>query len=52
MKMIRKLETLPIDIQRAQQSLTVEPRIDYQGKPVKLLEKDIAVHVIIERTAK
>lgn len=52
LQMIDKLETMPIDIQRARQSLTVEPRIDYQGKPVKLLEKDIAVHVIIERTEK
>jgi hypothetical protein len=52
MRMIDKLETMPIDIQRAQQSLTVVPRIDYQGKPVKLLEKNIAVHVIIERTTK
>ena len=34
------------------ESLTVEPRIDYQGKPVKLLEKNIAVHVNIERTKK
>jgi hypothetical protein len=52
MLMIERLETMPIDIHRARQSLTVEPRIDYQGKPVKLLEKDIAVHVIIERKIK
>lgn len=52
MKMIKLVETMPIDIQRARQSVTVEPRIDYQGKPVKLIEKNIAVSVNIERIGK
>jgi YbbR domain-containing protein len=52
MQALEKLETMPIDIQQARESLTVEPRIDYQGKPVKLLEKNIAVHVNIKRTDK
>jgi YbbR domain-containing protein len=43
------LQTLPIDIQNAKENMTVEPKIDYQGQPVKLLEKDIAIRIIIER---
>jgi hypothetical protein len=27
----------------------VEPKIDYQGQPVKLLEKNIVIRIIIER---
>lgn len=50
MQVLEGVETMPIDVQRARESLTVEPRIDYQGKPVKLLEKNIAVRVNIERT--
>jgi len=49
---LTKLETLPIDIQDARSTLTVEPKIDYQGKPVKLLDKDITVKVVLERTRK
>ncbi len=52
MKTIATIETMPIDIQKANQSVTVEPRIDYQGKPVKLMEKNIAVRVNIERAGK
>ena len=40
---------MPIDIQDAKENMTVEPKIDYQGQPVKLLEKNIAVRIIIER---
>jgi YbbR domain-containing protein len=52
MKMISIMETMPINIQKANQSVTVEPRIDYQGKPVKLMEKNVAVRVTIERAGK
>lgn len=52
MKMMHLVETMPIDIRTAKQSLTVEPRIDYRGKPVKLMEKNIAVRVNIERAGK
>ncbi len=51
-KMINRVETMPIDIQKAKQSITLEPRIDYQGKPVKLMEKNIAVRVSIEKAEK
>jgi YbbR domain-containing protein len=52
MNMISRVHTMPIDIQKATQSITVEPRIDYQGKPVKLMEKSIAVKINIERAQK
>jgi hypothetical protein len=29
--------------------MTLEPKIDYQGQPVKLLEKNIVVHISIRR---
>ncbi len=52
MQSLNKLETMPIDIQGARETLTTEPKIDYQGKPVKLLEKNIVVRVTIERMRK
>lgn len=52
MNTIHKLETMPIDIQSAKASVIVEPKIDYHGQQVKLLEKDIAVRVDIERVDK
>ncbi len=52
MKMLGKLDTMPIDIQKAKASVTIEPRIDYRGKPVKLMEKNIVVRVNIERAEK
>ncbi len=44
------LRTLPIDIEGARESMTVDPRIDYQGRQVKIVEKDISVTIVIERT--
>jgi YbbR domain-containing protein len=49
MRALDKLQTTPIDIQGANETMTVEPKIDYQGQPVKLLEKKIEVRIIIER---
>jgi YbbR domain-containing protein len=46
------LQTMPIDIQGAKADVTVEPKIDYQGQPVKLLEQNISVRIIIERKRK
>jgi YbbR domain-containing protein len=43
------LATQPIDIEGAKESLTVAPRIDYQGKPVKILEQDISVTIAVEK---
>ena len=49
MTALSRLQTLPIDIQDAKEDMTVEPKIDYQGQPVKLLDKNIAIRLIIER---
>ncbi len=49
---LERLQTMPIDIQHATENMTVVPRIDYQGKPVKVMDKDIAVHVNIVRAGK
>src|SRR5512143_29102 len=46
------LQTMPIDIQDTKESVTVEPKIDYQGQSVKILDKSIAVRVNIERVRK
>ncbi len=43
------LQTMPIDIQGAGDTITVDPKIDYQGKSVKILEKNIAVRIAMER---
>lgn len=51
-KTLSDLQTMPIDIQGAKESMTVEPKIDYQGKQVKILEKDIAVRIVMERMQK
>jgi YbbR domain-containing protein len=48
-KTLDVLQTMPIDIQGAGESITVDPKIDYQGKSVKILEKNIAVRIAMER---
>jgi len=48
-KTLETLQTMPIDIQGASENMTIDPKIDYQGKSVKILEKGIAVRIIIER---
>lgn len=52
MRALDKLRTMPIDVQGATADFTIEPKIDYQGLPVKLLEKNIFVRVTIERVRK
>jgi len=49
LRTLESLQTLPLDIQDAHESMTLEPKIDYQGKSVKLLEKNISVRITIER---
>lgn len=44
-----RLQTMPIDIQGAKENMTLEPKIDYQGQPVKLLEKNISMRIFVER---
>jgi len=48
-KPLTALQTMPIDIEGATNTITVEPKLDYAGKPVKLLDKDISVRIVIER---
>lgn len=52
MTALSQLQTMPIDIQDAKETVTVEPKIDYQGQPMKLLEKNIMIRIIIERVNK
>jgi YbbR domain-containing protein len=52
LKTLENLQTMPIDIQDAHENITLEPKIDYQGRSVKLLEKNISVRIIIERVGK
>lgn len=49
MTALSRLQTMPIDIEDKKETMTVEPKIDYQGQPVKLLEKNITIRIIIER---
>ena len=48
-KPLSTLQTMPIDIDGATNTITVEPKLDYAGKPIKLLDKDISVRIVIER---
>ena len=48
-KTLDSLQTMPIDIQEAAANMSIEPKIDYQGQSVKLLEKNVEVRIIIER---
>ncbi len=52
MRTFDKLETMPIDIQGAHESMNVEPKVDYQGLAVKVLDKNIMVRITIERMKK
>ena len=49
MAALSRLQTMPIEIEDAKETVTVEPKIDYQGQPVKLLEKNIGIRILIER---
>lgn len=47
-----RLQTTPIDIEGASEPMTIEPKIDYQGQPVKLLDRNISVNISIRRTGR
>jgi YbbR domain-containing protein len=49
MDKLESFQTLPIDIQDARGDVTVEPKIDYQGMQVKIIEKKISVSISLER---
>lgn len=44
-----RLRTLPIDISGLTARTVVAPLIDYQGRPVKILEQNISVTIVIEK---
>ena len=46
---IAELRTLPLDITGLAERTMAEPRIDYQGKPLKVLEQDISVTIVIQK---
>jgi YbbR domain-containing protein len=49
---LERLQTMPVDIQGAREDMTVEPRIDYQGRQVKIIEKNITLRITLERIGK
>jgi YbbR domain-containing protein len=46
---LTSLQTMPIDISGIKEPVTVEPRIDYRGKPFKVIEQDIHIHIGIQK---
>jgi len=44
-----KLQTVPVDVSGMRESAAREARIDFQGKPVKVLEQDIRITITIEK---
>jgi YbbR domain-containing protein len=49
---LEDLETMPIDIQGARENMSVDPKIDYRGRQVKILEKNITVRMSVEKAAR
>lgn len=49
LKTLKNLHTMPIDIEGASENMTVEPKIDYQGKQVKIIDRNISVRITLER---
>ena len=43
------IQTLPIDISGKTGTFTIEPRIDYQGKAVRIIEQEILATIAIQR---
>lgn len=49
MRNLGAVQTMPIDVEGARQDFTIVPRIDYSGRPVKIIEGDITVRISIEK---
>ncbi|MDA8099239.1 MAG: CdaR family protein [Nitrospiraceae bacterium] len=43
------IQTLPIDISGKTGTFTIEPRIDYQGKAVRIIEQEILATIAIQK---
>ena len=44
-----RLQTMPIDITDLRDSITLTPRIDYQGRTVRVLEPEVSVSISIQK---
>ncbi len=51
-KPLSGLRTMPISVQGATGPLTVEPRIDYRGKPIAVVDKGVTVKIKIRKQSK
>lgn len=49
---LHALRTMPINIEGATGTMTVEPRIDYRGKPVNIVEKGVTVKIKFKKEKK
>jgi YbbR domain-containing protein len=52
MQTLESLQTMPIDIQGERETMTVEPKIDYRGMQVKIIENNILIRISFERIRK
>lgn len=52
MRGLTLLRTMPIDITGAADDVTVEPRIDTEGKPIALLDKDVSVRIAVRKAGR
>lgn len=52
MRRLTELRTMPIDIQGARETVMIEPRIDTEGKPIKLLEKSVTIRILLKKAAR
>ena len=43
------LQTMPIDITGMKEPVTLEPRIDYRGRPVKVVEQEVHITIGIQK---
>ena len=48
-QMLGTMRTFPVDMEGAKGTFTVTPRIDYQGKTVTIIDKDIRVELSIRK---
>ncbi len=46
---LKPLRTMPVDVSGIRKSTTMAARIDFQGKPVKVLEQDISITITLQK---
>ncbi len=52
MRTLAVLRTMPIDITGTSDDVTVEPRIDTEGKPIVLLERGISIRISLRKVSR